>query len=189
MLLYPSMVPLLAHHQMFVIVVLQSQTLEWKTRVWLHKTVVTVLCRLTWMYLTPEISVQSSVSSLQSLSVHLDPRSLVGLTTLVAAFLNSSKRGSYAWYCSWSPGTPSSDCDIMIPDKEECCQHALDLLIQPLRWDKSHRHILANSTLKEQRQLHELAVTMNSHCSIPFSIPPFHSTVPFHRLETPLSEL
>ena len=80
-----------------------------------------------------EISARSSVSSLQSLSVHLDPRSLVGLITLVAAFLNSSKRGSYAWYCSWSLGTPSSDCDIMIPNKEECWQHALDLLIQPLR--------------------------------------------------------
>ena len=45
-----------------------------------------------------EISAQSSVSLLQSLSVHLDTRSLVGLTTLVAAFLNSSKYGSYAWY-------------------------------------------------------------------------------------------
>ena len=31
-------------------------------------------------------------------SVHLDHRSLLGLTTLVAAFLNSSKCGSYAWY-------------------------------------------------------------------------------------------
>ena len=49
-----------------------------------------------------EISAQSSVSSLQSSSVQLDPRSLLGLTTLVAVFLDSSKRGSYAWYCSWS---------------------------------------------------------------------------------------
>ena len=78
------------------------------------------------MCLMAEISAQSSVSLLQSLSVHLDPRSLLGLTTLVTAFLNSSKRGSYVWYCSWSPGTPSSDRDVMIPDKEEC-QHALDL--------------------------------------------------------------
>ena len=45
-------------------------------------------------------------------SVHLDPRSLLGLTTLVAAFLSSSKRGSYAWYKGWSPGTLSSDRDI-----------------------------------------------------------------------------
>ena len=43
-----------------------------------------------------EISVQSSVSSLWSLSVHLDPRLLVGLTTLVAAFLNSSKHSKVA---------------------------------------------------------------------------------------------
>ena len=36
---------------------------------------------------------------------------------------------------SRSLGTLSSDrdIDIMIPDKEECWQHALDLLIQPLR--------------------------------------------------------
>ena len=34
-----------------------------------------------------EISPQSSVSLLQSSSVHLDPWSLLGLTTLVAAFL------------------------------------------------------------------------------------------------------
>ena len=31
-------------------------------------------------------SAQFSVSSLRSLSVHLDPRSLVGLTTLLVAF-------------------------------------------------------------------------------------------------------
>ena len=83
------------------------------------------------MCLMPEISAQSSVSLLRSLAVHLDPGSLLGLTTLVAAF--SSKHGSYAWYCSWSPGTPSSDRDITISDMEECWQHALDLLIQPLR--------------------------------------------------------
>ena len=71
------------------------------------------------MCLMAEIIAQSSVSSFQSLSVHLDPQSLVGLTTLVTAFLNSSKRGSYAWYCSWSLGTHSSDSDIMRPDKEE----------------------------------------------------------------------
>ena len=74
------------------------------------------------MCLVAEISTQSSVSSLRSLSVHLDPRSPLGLTTLVAAFLDSSKHASYAWYCSWSPGSKSSDRD-MIPDKEECWQH------------------------------------------------------------------
>ena len=36
-----------------------------------------------------EISAQSSVSSLRSSSVHLDPRSLLGLTTLGATFLNT----------------------------------------------------------------------------------------------------
>ena len=69
------------------------------------------------------MNARSSVSSLQSLSVHLDSRSLLGLTTWVAAFVNSSKRGSYAWYCSWSPGTTGSDLYIMISDKEECSQH------------------------------------------------------------------
>ena len=76
-----------------------------------------------------EISARFSVSLLWSLSVHLDPRSLLILTNLVAAFLNCSKHGFYAWYCGWSPGTPSSDRDIMISDKEEYWQHALDLLI------------------------------------------------------------
>ena len=37
-----------------------------------------------------EISARLSVSSLRSLSVHFDPRSLQGLTTLVAVFLNST---------------------------------------------------------------------------------------------------
>ena len=40
------------------------------------------------MCLMAEISTRSSVSSLQSLSVHLDPRSLVGLTTLVATVVS-----------------------------------------------------------------------------------------------------
>ena len=40
------------------------------------------------MHLMAEISAQSSASSLWSLSVHLDPRSLLGFMTLVAAFLN-----------------------------------------------------------------------------------------------------
>ena len=35
-----------------------------------------------------DFSARSSVSSLRSLSVHLNPRSLVDLTTLVAAFLD-----------------------------------------------------------------------------------------------------
>ena len=43
-----------------------------------------------------EISAQSSVTLLRSSSVQLDPRSLLGLTTLVAPFLDSSKYGSYA---------------------------------------------------------------------------------------------
>ena len=37
------------------------------------------------MCLMAEMSARSSVSSLRSLSVHLDPRSFLGLTTLVAA--------------------------------------------------------------------------------------------------------
>ena len=37
---------------------------------------------------TAELSARSSVYWLQSLSVHLDPQSLLDLTTLVAAFLS-----------------------------------------------------------------------------------------------------
>ena len=40
-----------------------------------------------------EISAQPSVSWLQSSSVHLDPWSLLDLTTLLAAFLDISKWG------------------------------------------------------------------------------------------------
>ena len=58
--------------------------------------------------------------------MHLDPWSLLGLTTLVAAFLSSSKYGSYAWY-----GLVSGD--IVMPDKEEYWQHALDFLTQPVQ--------------------------------------------------------
>ena len=48
------------------------------------------------MCLMAEISARSSVSSLQSLSVHLDRWSLLGLTTLVVAILNGSKHGTVA---------------------------------------------------------------------------------------------
>ena len=112
------------------------------------------------MCLMAEISARSSVSSLQSLSVHLDPWSLLRLTTLVAPF--SSKCGSYAWYCSWSPGTPSSDLDIMLPDKE--MQATLNMTV------------VATSTLKNSASyMSYVAVTIYIHCSIPVSIPPFHS--------------
>ena len=58
------------------------------------------------MCLMAEMSARSSVSSLRSLSVHLDLRPLLGLTTLVAALINSSKRGSYMHgtvACLWGP--------------------------------------------------------------------------------------
>ena len=84
MLLYASMVPLLAHHQMLCDCSLAKpgpRTENRETRVWLHET---LLRRLTWLcVLMAEISARSSVSSLHSLSVQLDPRSLLGLTTLV----------------------------------------------------------------------------------------------------------
>ena len=149
MLLYSSVVLLLPHHQMLCYCSLAKPDSWMKNKGLALQDCSYSLCRLTWICLMAEISVRSSVSSLRSLSAHFDPRSLVSLTTSVAAFLNRSKRGSYAWYCSWSPGTPSSDCDIMIPDKEERWQYALDLFIQPLRWDKSPRHVLASSTLKD----------------------------------------
>ena len=85
------MVPLLAHHQMLCYcrlhnysVVLQTQTLERKTRAWLRKTIVASIV-IVFVDVMAEISARSSVSSLRSLSVQLDPRSLLGLTTLSVA--------------------------------------------------------------------------------------------------------
>ena len=78
----------------FVIVVLQSQTLERKTRVWLRKTI--ILQSSAWTNLNVLDGRNQRLILAQSLpSVHLDPQSLLGLTT---AFINSSKCGSYAWY-------------------------------------------------------------------------------------------
>ena len=87
MLPYPSMVLLLI--RCFVIVVLQSHAdSRTKNKGLASQDCSYSLCRLTWMCLMAEISTRSSVSSLQSLSVHLDPRSLVGLTTLVATVVS-----------------------------------------------------------------------------------------------------
>ena len=47
----------------------------------------------------------------------------------------------------WGP--PSSDRDIVMPDKEECWQHALDFLIQPLWWGVSnHWNGIWNGTME-----------------------------------------
>ena len=80
----------------------------------------------------------------------------------------------------WGP--PSSDRDIVMPDKEECWQHALDFLIQPLRGEIRAPDTVARLNLEGQHLQYELAATMNIHSCIPFSIPPFHS---IFRLETP----
>ena len=94
MLLYPSMVLLvdlllLAHHQVLCSLAkpdsrTNSNSLAWKC-----------LCEQNMM---AGINAWSSVclSSLRSLSVYLNPQSLLGLTILVAAFLNSSKYGPRA---------------------------------------------------------------------------------------------
>ena len=123
MLLYPSMVLLLAHHQMFCCCSLAKSDSQTKNNGSASQNY-SIVSVDKLECLMAEISAQSSVSSLQSLYVHLDPRSLLGLTILVAAFLNSSSEyGSYAWYCSKSLGTRvlTAVCDIiMISDKEEC---------------------------------------------------------------------
>ena len=75
MLLYPSMVRLLAHHQMLHYC---SLAISCKARL-LNEKQESGFARLA------EISARSSGFSLRSLSVHFDPRSLLGLTTLVAA--------------------------------------------------------------------------------------------------------
>ena len=75
----------------FNIVVLHSQTLVQKARVWLCKTTVMELSswtKMRWQKLVLDLS--------WSLSVYLDPRSLLCLTTLVATFLTaSSKHGPF----------------------------------------------------------------------------------------------
>ena len=55
----------------------------------------------------------------------------------------------------------------MIPDKEYWQQ--LDLLLQPLRWNKSPRHIVASSTLKNSASYTSLAIIVYIHRSIPYS--------------------
>ena len=90
MLLHPSIVPLLAHRQYCSFVKPDSRK---KNKGLATKDYSYSPCGQNVM---GEISVRSLVFSLQSSPVHLDPRSLLGLTTLVAAFLNSSKCGSYA---------------------------------------------------------------------------------------------
>ena len=79
-------------------------------------------------------------------------------------------------------GTPSFDLDIIILDKEKCWQHwtcsyslwgeirALDT--QQLRSTTLNN---TNNTTTLAHQLHELALIVYIHCSIQFSISPFHS--------------
>ena len=74
MLLYPTMVLLLAYHQVLCycsIVVMQGQTLTWNARV--ETVVMKCHCGQNVM---AEISAHSLVSSLWSSSVHFDPQSL-----------------------------------------------------------------------------------------------------------------
>jgi len=81
-------------------------------------------------------------------SVHLDPRSLLGLTTLVAPY---------------SPVTSSSDHLTMMLEKVA----TLDLPIQPQRWGKSPSYSTTLNKVPVTR------VTYTHH-SIPFSTPPLH---------------
>ena len=89
----------------FLIVLLQSQTLTQKTRVWLRKTIVIVFVRQTWMCLLAEIRAWSSVSSLWCLSVHLDLRvSLIAGMEYGMERWNGKWNGtvnvhSYSWCC------------------------------------------------------------------------------------------
>ena len=94
MLLYPSMVLVLlqAHHQVLLIVLLQSQTLVRKAKVWLHETIVMEL--FSW----PTIRWQELV---------LDPRLFASIFICaprsfldLSRSLNGSKRSPHALYCS-----------------------------------------------------------------------------------------
>ena len=85
-----------------------------------------------------------NLQSLRSLSVHHDHWSLLGLTTLVAAFHNSilSVPSMHAAslrdpkFLPWHRNT-----------RQGRTLATLDLFIQSLRWDKSPRHIVASTTL------------------------------------------
>ena len=67
-----------------------------------------------------EISARSSVSSLRSLSVHLDPRSFLGVMTLQPSLIEVIP--AYAWLpcmvLMLVSGDP--DCDMTL-DKEDWC--------------------------------------------------------------------
>ena len=119
-----------------------------------------------------KITARSSVSLLQSFSVRLGRRSLLGLTTLVAPSLTivsvAPMHGTVA--SLWDPEFWLWHHDT----RQRTMLAALDLLIQPLWWDKSPRYIIATSTLKNSTKQH---VTMYIHRSIPY--------IQVQRLETP----
>ena len=125
MLLYQSMVPLLAHHQMLCYCCIAKSGSRTKNKGQASQDYSYSLrgqkcdgrneCLILCLFASVFVSAPQYWS-------------LLGLTTSVAAFLlNNSKHAPHAQYCS-----QSTDHDIMIPDKEECWQHALDSLIQPL---------------------------------------------------------
>ena len=97
MLLCPSIVLLLAHHQMLSYCSLakpdsHSSPASWDCCYEFNFMAKNMMAGISAWYL---------VSSLRSSYVYLHSQLLLRLTTLVAAFLNSSKGGPHPWY--WSP--------------------------------------------------------------------------------------
>ena len=111
MLPYPTMVSMLAHHQMLCYCSLAKPDSQTKNKgpasqdyiysilfvdkleyAWWQKIVLDPHCLFTSVFVCAP---RSSVT----------PRS----DHLSSSLLNSSKRGSYAWCCSWSLGTTNSD--------------------------------------------------------------------------------
>jgi len=91
MLLYPGVILLPAHHQMLSYCSLDSHMKSKFLASWDYSY---------RMLRTARISAWSLVSSLRSSSLHLNRWSLLALTTLEPAFLDSSKLGPNACYCS-----------------------------------------------------------------------------------------
>ena len=97
MLLYPSMVLVLlrAHHQVLLIVLLQSQTLVRKAKVWLRETIVMEL------FLWRTVRWQELVLDPQSLRFHLCLCTLIlPRSHNLSRSLNGSKCGPHVLYCS-----------------------------------------------------------------------------------------
>ena len=153
------MVLLLAHHQLLCYCSLAQPEAHKRSKSLFSQDYsyqIVLWTKIWWQKLVLNLLWSSSVHSILGLS----------LTTLATTFLDGSKCGPHAWYCSYSSGTPSFDHDIMAIGKKERWQH----------WTCSYSlcgevRALDTQYLAQQHQLHELAIIVWIHCSILYSSP------------------